>query len=143
MLQVLNWIAAIVLALGGTFLLCILPDTAYGDEDVRLAPKDSAIARENKARAKNRAAVLVLGDIGRSPRMQNHVLSMAKAGLEVDFIGYVGMNKFHGFLYAVLLGKVSWLMSILRIGGTSCYTQAEICHHLSDSKGTEVSTDGQ
>ena len=35
--------------------------------------------------------VLVLGDIGRSPRMQYHALSIARHGGRVDLIGYQGM----------------------------------------------------
>lgn len=35
--------------------------------------------------------VLVLGDIGRSPRMQYHAMSIAKHGGRVDLIGYNGM----------------------------------------------------
>lgn len=38
-----------------------------------------------------RIQVLVLGDIGRSPRMQYHALSIAKHGGTVDLIGYHGM----------------------------------------------------
>lgn len=34
--------------------------------------------------------VLVLGDIGRSPRMQYHAMSIAKHGGRVDVIGYQG-----------------------------------------------------
>ncbi|RUP42885.1 hypothetical protein BC936DRAFT_137947, partial [Jimgerdemannia flammicorona] len=34
--------------------------------------------------------VVVLGDIGRSPRMQYHAVSLAEAGCSVDFIGYKG-----------------------------------------------------
>ena len=34
--------------------------------------------------------VLVLGDIGRSPRMQYHALSVAKHGCKVDLVGYKG-----------------------------------------------------
>ncbi|KAJ8329052.1 mannosyltransferase [Batrachochytrium dendrobatidis] len=37
---------------------------------------------------RQRVAVLVLGDLGHSPRMQNHVLSLVQNGFEVDFIGY-------------------------------------------------------
>ena len=37
-----------------------------------------------------RACVVVLGDIGRSPRMQYHSLSLADAGYEVSLIGYEG-----------------------------------------------------
>ena len=33
--------------------------------------------------------VLVLGDMGHSPRMQNHVSCLASIGLKVDFIGYL------------------------------------------------------
>ena len=36
--------------------------------------------------------VLVLGDIGRSPRMQYHALSIARHGGRVDLIGYHGMQ---------------------------------------------------
>lgn len=34
--------------------------------------------------------ILVLGDIGRSPRMQYHALSIARHGGHVQFIGYQG-----------------------------------------------------
>ena len=37
---------------------------------------------------KRRVAVLVLGDIGHSPRMQNHALCLADSGFDVDFLGY-------------------------------------------------------
>ncbi|KAF3920219.1 hypothetical protein AA313_de0206642 [Arthrobotrys entomopaga] len=37
---------------------------------------------------KGRVAVLVLGDIGRSPRMQYHAISLASHGWGVDLIGY-------------------------------------------------------
>jgi len=35
--------------------------------------------------------IVVLGDIGRSPRMQYHALSIAKHGARVFLIGYQGM----------------------------------------------------
>jgi beta-1,4-mannosyltransferase len=35
--------------------------------------------------------ILVLGDIGRSPRMQYHAMSIAKHGGHVDLIGYQGV----------------------------------------------------
>lgn len=34
--------------------------------------------------------IVVLGDIGRSPRMQYHALSIAKHGGRVRLVGYVG-----------------------------------------------------
>lgn len=38
--------------------------------------------------------VLVLGDIGRSPRMQYHAISLEKMGRRVDLIGYKGEPLF-------------------------------------------------
>ena len=37
--------------------------------------------------------VVVLGDIGRSPRMQYHALSIAKHGGTVQLIGYLGWDR--------------------------------------------------
>ena len=36
-----------------------------------------------------RVQILVLGDIGRSPRMRNHATSFARQDVEVDLVGYV------------------------------------------------------
>ena len=48
------------------------------------------VARYGKAlRNQDRVQVLVLGDVGRSPRMQYHALSLAKHGFHVDLIGYL------------------------------------------------------
>ena len=41
--------------------------------------------------------VVVLGDIGRSPRMRCHAISLADAGCQVDLIGYVGNYSFFFF----------------------------------------------
>lgn len=43
-----------------------------------------------RAGSEGRVAVLVLGDLGRSPRMQYHALSLAQRGRRVSFIGYPG-----------------------------------------------------
>ncbi|HEX2660090.1 MAG TPA: glycosyltransferase [Polyangia bacterium] len=40
--------------------------------------------------AQPRVAIVVLGDLGRSPRMQYHALALADAGAHVDLIGYEG-----------------------------------------------------
>lgn len=37
--------------------------------------------------------VVVLGDIGRSPRMQYHAISLARVGVRVDLIGFAGMRS--------------------------------------------------
>lgn len=48
--------------------------------------------RGRKDPSKPRICVLVLGDIGRSPRMQYHALSCAKAGFQVDMVGFGGIK---------------------------------------------------
>ena len=63
------------------FFLFLLPDDAYGEGDTRVFSMEKLVAR-------NRTHVLVLGDIGRSPRMQNHALSLARKNIAVDLIGY-------------------------------------------------------
>nr|KAF7429886.1 hypothetical protein H0235_006284 [Vespula pensylvanica] len=44
-----------------------------------------------RKKSKN-VCIVVLGDLGRSPRMQYHALSFAKEGFNVDFIGYPGSS---------------------------------------------------
>ena len=43
---------------------------------------------ESKPKPRLRALVMVLGDIGHSPRMQYHVSSLAKENFDVDFVGF-------------------------------------------------------
>ncbi|KAK3921419.1 Chitobiosyldiphosphodolichol beta-mannosyltransferase [Frankliniella fusca] len=42
------------------------------------------------SREKKSVCVVVVGDVGRSPRMQYHALSLAKEGFDVDIVGYGG-----------------------------------------------------
>jgi beta-1,4-mannosyltransferase len=37
-----------------------------------------------------RAVVVVIGDLGKSPRMQYHALALSTCGVDVDFVGYPG-----------------------------------------------------
>lgn len=46
--------------------------------------------RGRKNYSKPRICILVLGDVGRSPRMQYHALSCAKAGYDVELVGFGG-----------------------------------------------------
>jgi beta-1,4-mannosyltransferase len=46
--------------------------------------------RDQRQKTPRKAMVLVLGDVGRSPRMQYHALSLATAGINVDVVGYAG-----------------------------------------------------
>uniref|UniRef100_A0A1A8CBZ6 Chitobiosyldiphosphodolichol beta-mannosyltransferase n=1 Tax=Nothobranchius kadleci TaxID=1051664 RepID=A0A1A8CBZ6_NOTKA len=45
-----------------------------------------------------RVCVLVLGDIGRSPRMQYHALSLSKHGYQVTLVGFLGSRPHQGVL---------------------------------------------
>lgn len=53
----------------------------------------SKFAKKNQS-----VAILVLGDIGRSPRMQYHALSLSKAGFKVELIGYRGTQPHKSLL---------------------------------------------
>lgn len=47
------------------------------------------LSRQSTSQSARRVQIVVLGDIGRSPRMQYHALSIAKRGYHVDLIGYL------------------------------------------------------
>lgn len=71
-----RWLPWLVLIVGATSLLLYCLPKRYG----------SFVGRERTA---NRIQILVLGDLGRSPRMQYHALSVARHGCHVDLIGYL------------------------------------------------------
>ena len=48
------------------------------------------ILHSRNSQSKTKVGVIVLGDIGRSPRMQQHCLSLAKEGFQVDYIAEKG-----------------------------------------------------
>lgn len=56
--------------------------------------------RQRDGGTDRRVCVLVLGDIGRSPRMQYHALSLSKHGFNVTFVGFLGKTETE--LYAVI-----------------------------------------
>ncbi|KAJ2742447.1 mannosyltransferase [Coemansia sp. BCRC 34301] len=62
----------------------------------RKGERDKHVPAATAKEEGKRVAILVLGDIGRSPRMQYHALSLAKAGLAVDLIGYAGSTPMEG-----------------------------------------------
>lgn len=64
--------------------------------------------RGRKDKSKPRICVLVLGDVGRSPRMQYHALSCAKAGFDVDLVGFGGMWYIGFFCYIRSFGAPAW-----------------------------------
>ena len=53
-------------------------------------PAHAAKEEDKNSKGKFAVQILVLGDIGRSPRMQYHALSIAHHGGQVDIIGYQG-----------------------------------------------------
>lgn len=60
-------------------------------------PKQSPSSAEDaSSKPKTTVQILVLGDIGRSPRMQYHALSIAKGGGQVDIVGYHGQDLLEG-----------------------------------------------
>ncbi|KAL1627275.1 mannosyltransferase [Neofusicoccum ribis] len=67
----------------------------FGIAAVLLAPSRYSSASSNAAGST--VQVVVLGDIGRSPRMQYHAISLAKHGHHVDIIGYKE-SELHSFL---------------------------------------------
>ena len=75
MVDLESWLLWLVIIFGISSLILLNLPTQYG-------------GFIGKDRSANRIQVLVLGDIGRSPRMQYHALSIAKHGTQVDLIGY-------------------------------------------------------
>ncbi|KAJ5374461.1 hypothetical protein N7517_006467 [Penicillium concentricum] len=71
-----------VLSSALTVLILLLP-SQYQPEQAGSPPRSN-----DTKRCKTCVQILVLGDIGRSPRMQYHALSIAKHGGEVVLIGY-------------------------------------------------------
>lgn len=71
---------------------------AYKDRPLKVTSKDGKKINAKSEDAQNlpvwkqgkTVQVVVLGDIGRSPRMQYHALSIAKHGGRVFLIGYQG-----------------------------------------------------
>ena len=88
-----------------TALLLTLPSQydPYKDKPLRFVGEDG---KEIKMKTKDgkdpvnwkqgrSVQVVVLGDIGRSPRMQYHTLSIAKHGGKVFLIGYQGQESLY------------------------------------------------
>jgi hypothetical protein len=61
--------------------------------------------------------IVVLGDIGRSPRMQYHALSVAKHGGRVEIIGYLGRLRYLISLQSYYTAKnvIRWSLPIYLI----------------------------
>lgn len=98
-LNVVLGVAVVVSTLFSIFLITAPSQyDPYKDKPLRLVDEkgDSirATGRDGKEKpifkAGRSVQVVVLGDIGRSPRMQYHAISLAKHGARVYLIGYRG-----------------------------------------------------
>ncbi|CAI7643736.1 unnamed protein product [Penicillium glandicola] len=89
-----------------TVLILLLP-SQYQPEQAEFPP-----ISDDEERCKTSVQILVLGDIGRSPRMQYHALSIAKHGGEVVIIGYndclsVEVSRIYNKAVPVAFGSAS------------------------------------
>ncbi|CAK3904436.1 glycosyltransferase family 33 [Lecanosticta acicola] len=102
-------VAAAVVCSAVTFILIWFLPTAYSNfhpqhvneadfpDDAKESPEKSGYGYyqrhkdgDGKLQIDASVQIVVLGDIGRSPRMQYHALSLASHGGKVDIIGYTG-----------------------------------------------------
>ena len=94
-------------------------------------------AKEKRGKIKQKIArsvqVVVLGDIGRSPRMQYHAISIAKHGGRVQLIGYQGL-----FLLSKLL--MLYRLPMFRVRGPSGYSFQSLDHHCTARSSSSVSS---
>lgn len=95
MWQVLLTVTALISATF-TLILLFLPSKYQGQYRTRRSqPERSCTSSlDDHSVCPVDVQILVLGDIGRSPRMQYHVASIAKYGGRVQLIGYSGMPLF-------------------------------------------------
>lgn len=99
-----QWLPAAVILFTLISLILLLLPTPYGrDLDV------PSVGSKRRVRVQ----ILVLGDIGRSPRMQYHALSIAKHGGFVDLIGYCG--EYNTFCGSIILTSRVQNLNCIRI----------------------------
>lgn len=97
-----NWITVIfLLSTLFTIFLAVLPGSynPYEHDKVIETVSEPDVRTGGAGRTKRKArklktsvTVVVLGDIGRSPRMQYHAISVAKHGGRVELVGYKGQT---------------------------------------------------
>jgi hypothetical protein len=90
-----------------TIFLLLLPSRYQTDPPAEVT--DSGNDKRTERKVVTSVQIIVLGDIGRSPRMQYHAISIAKNGGLVDLIGYQGQQLFLYVLYLVHLQCVEIL----------------------------------
>lgn len=124
---------AVLCSTAFTFILLSLP-SRYGSSESTTeqgSPKTDKVTSDPKASVQ----ILVLGDIGRSPRMQYHAMSIAKHGGYVDLIGYQGMlPRFDAFSISLLKHIFKILISIRVSRLTPIFLFFRFRHHQVSSK---------
>lgn len=80
---------AVILLLGIGGVLTYVWPTKYGSASRSCARATSSSAEALRSPPAT-VQILVLGDIGHSPRMQYHAQSIAKHGGRVSIVGYLG-----------------------------------------------------
>jgi beta-1,4-mannosyltransferase len=83
---------AVIISTIFTLILKTLPSRRVPIERPKKHPGSKTNGTKGTKNASDKVQVVVLGDIGRSPRMQYHAISLAKQGVPVDLIGYRGMD---------------------------------------------------
>lgn len=76
-------------------------------------------------RGKKSVCVVVLGDTGRSPRMQYHATSFATEGFDVDLVGYGGL---HTSIYCNT--SFSFIHMIIKKSAKKCFPVITIIYEL-------------
>jgi beta-1,4-mannosyltransferase len=96
MLQVLLTVTVLISTIF-TIILLSLPSQYKGKNTKNgSAPVDTTRKTpDGQSTSSVNVQILVLGDIGRSPRMQYHATSIAKHGGDVQLIGHCGMSLQH------------------------------------------------
>ena len=90
-----------VLVVGCTIVFLSLP-TSYPSRTKRSHARDVQADVGIREPDPLTFQVFVLGDIGRSPRMQYHALSIARHGGHVQLVGYMGMSFALGFIMRLI-----------------------------------------
>lgn len=85
LISIAFWLSSLI-----TLVILVLLPTPYHPDPAQRNESQPSSKSPNAKKAKVTTQILVLGDIGRSPRMQYHALSIARHGGDVDIIGYHG-----------------------------------------------------
>lgn len=88
-------VIAIVLSSAFTVFLLTLPARYDPNRNLKHQASGASSQTEPAAQSGDESVqIVVLGDIGRSPRMQYHAISFGKHGGKVQLIGYLGRTRF-------------------------------------------------